>query len=86
MVKVIFSNHAKEDKFPTLTKHKFYLHEDNVVKVIKDPEHEDKESDKPNIIASKGIDDKHVLRVVYRKEGDIIKIITFYPAEKGRYY
>ena len=69
-----------------LAKHNFYPTEDDVIEVIKEPEHEDKESDKPNIIASKGIDEKHVLRVVYRKENDIIKIITFYPAEKGRYY
>ena len=85
-MKIVFSKHAREDKFTMLAKHNFYPTEDDVIEVIKEPEHEDKESDKPNIIASKGIDEKHVLRVVYRKENDIIKIITFYPAEKGRYY
>ena len=39
-----------------------------------------------NIIASKSIDAKHILRVVYRKEDDKIIVTTFYPAEKGRYY
>jgi len=85
-MKIVFSKHAKEDKFSILAKHKFHLKEEDVVKVIKEAEHEDTESDKPNIIASKSLDEKHVLRIVYRKEGDIIKIITFYPAEKGRYY
>ena len=38
------------------------------------------------IIASRSIDEKHVLRVVYKWKGDIITVITFYPAAKGRYY
>ncbi|OGC52071.1 hypothetical protein A2982_02525 [candidate division WWE3 bacterium RIFCSPLOWO2_01_FULL_39_13] len=85
-MKIIFGKHAKKDKFPMLAKHRFYLTEEDVIKVIKESEHEDKETDKPNIIASKSFDEKHILRVVYKKEDDIIKIITFYPAEKGRYY
>jgi len=85
-MKIVFSKHAREDKFSALAKHKFYLNEEDLIKIIEQPENQDKESDKPNIIASKSYDEKHILRVVYRKEGDIIKIITFYPAEKGRYY
>ncbi|OGY24971.1 MAG: hypothetical protein A2Z11_04880 [Candidatus Woykebacteria bacterium RBG_16_43_9] len=85
-MKIVFSKHAKRDKFPILAKHKFYLNDEDVIKVIEEPEHEDKESDKPNVSASRNYDEKHILRVVYRKEGDIIRIITFYPAEKGRYY
>lgn len=69
-----------------LEKHKFKVDKNFIDKVIKEPDHEDKESDKPKIIASKEIDRKHVLRIVYKREGDIITIITFYPAEKGRYY
>jgi len=85
-MKIIFSDHARTDKFPILAKHNFYLKEADVIEIINGPEHQDKESDKPNVIASKSFDEKHILRVVYRKEGDIIRIITFYPAEKGRYY
>lgn len=54
--------------------------------VIKNPEHKDTTSDFPNIIVSGSIDDSHVLRVVYKKEDDIIIVITFHPAEQGRYY
>lgn len=54
--------------------------------VILNPEHIDGESDFPKVIASRSIDSKHILRVVYRRENDIILIITFYPAEQGRYY
>ena len=69
-----------------LAKHNFYLDEKAIIKVAKEPEHEDKDSDKPNIIASKSLDERHVLRVVYRKEDEVIRVITFYPAEKERYY
>jgi len=31
------------------------------------------------------LDENHSLVVIYKHEDDIIKIITFYPAEKGRY-
>jgi len=85
-VKILYTKHAAVDKFNMLKKHKFNVDKKFIVQVIKNPDHEDKESDKPKIIASKEINQKHVLRVVYKQEGDIITIITFYPAEKGRYY
>lgn len=85
-MKIIFSRHALEDKFKILLAHNFNLKQKDVIEVIKNPDHLDRESDKPKIIASKEIDKKHILRVVYKLESDIIKVITFYPAEKGRYY
>jgi hypothetical protein len=30
--------------------------------------------------------DEHVLRIVYDKESDNLKVITVYPAKKGRYF
>lgn len=33
----------------------------------------------PLLIAQKKIDNAHVLRVVYKEECEIMKIITFYP-------
>ena len=87
-MKFIFTKHAAVDKLTMLKRHKFKTKiTQRIIKdIIHNPEDEDKESDEPNIIASKTIDEKHILRVVYRKESDIIWIITFYPAEKGRYY
>lgn len=85
-MKIKFSRHAAIDKFEEFKQHKFDLTESNVIEVIKNPDHTDEESDKPKIIVSKSFDEKHILRVVYKREGGIIKIITFYPAEKGRYY
>ena len=85
-MKIKYTKHASIDKFTVFRKHKFFVTKKLIEKVILKPEHEDKNSDSPKIIASKSIDAKHVLRVVYKKEGDIITVITFYPAEKGRYY
>ncbi len=85
-MKIVFSKHALVDKFRILSQHNFHLKEIDIIKVVKNPDHLDFKSDKPKIIASKEIDTNHILRVVYKLENDIIKIITFYPAEKGRYY
>lgn len=85
-MKIVFTKHAAVDKLNMLKKHKFKVDKTFITKVINNPDHEDKDSDKPKIIASKEIDPKHILRVVYKLEGDIIIVITFYPAEKGRYY
>lgn len=35
--------------------------------------------------AISGLDESHSLCVIYKLEGDVIKIITFFPAEVGRY-
>lgn len=85
-MKIVFSKHALVDKFKLLKKHRFYLKQKDITAVVKNPEHTDKKSDYPKIIVSKNYSNKHVIRVVYKIERDIIKIITFYPAEKGRYY
>lgn len=87
-MKFVFTKHASQDKFAMLKKHKFQtkVTQQLIEEIIVNPEHEDGESDMPNIIVSGSIDRKHILRVVYRKEFDIIRVITFYPAEKGRYY
>ena len=87
-MKFVFTKHAAVDKFAMLRRHKFQTRVTKklIKQVIINSENKDEESDKPNIIVSKSIDIKHILRVVYRKENDIIRVITFYPAEKGRYY
>lgn len=85
-VRIVFTKHALIDKFAGFKSHKFNLTQEDVTAVINHPEHIDNESDHPKIIVSKDFDKKHILRVVYKIENDIIKVITFYPAEKGRYY
>lgn len=85
-MKIVFSSHAIRDKFPIFKEHGFNFTRRQVRDVIENPDHIDKISDYPKIIVSKDLDEKLILRVVYKLESGIIKIITFYPAEKGRYY
>lgn len=85
-VKIILSKHILQDKIPLLKGSGFFITQKQIKEVVANPDHLDKESDSPRLIASKSIDEKHVLRVVYKVENGIIKAITTYPAEKGRYY
>lgn len=83
--KIAFTKHAL-NKINILKSHGFTLSKKKIIETLLAYDNLDKISDEPNLIVSKSFDDKHILRVVYKIEDDIIKIITFYPAEKGRYY
>lgn len=80
---IIFTKHAK-NKFEILKRHKFLISEKQVLETIENPDLIDY-SHFPLFIAQRKIDREHVLRVVYKKEGGIIKIITFYPGRKEQY-
>jgi len=84
-MRFVFTKHAR-GKFVKFAKNGIIVYEKDVLKTIGNPEHLDKESDFPKMIASRPRDNKHILRVVFKIEDDIIIIITFYPARKGRYY
>lgn len=85
-MKLKHSSHIIRDKIPLLKKQGFNIALEQIEDIVNNPDHLDKESDAPKIIVSKDFDERHILRVVYRVEGGIIKTITIYPAEKGRYY
>jgi len=85
-MKIQISKHIVNDKIPLLAKSGIKINLKQVKDAIKNPDHIDTQSDTPKIIASKNFDRTHILRVVYKIEGDIIKAITIYPAEKGRCY
>jgi len=80
---IIFTKHAK-DKFEILKRHKFYISEKQVLETIEKPDLIDY-TRAPILIAQRKFDKKHVLRVVYKKESQVIKIITFYPGRKEQY-
>ena len=85
-MRIVLSNHIIRDKIPLLKAKGFLVTQSQIRDVILNPDHIDKESDYPKLIASKSFNKNHILRVVYKTEGGIIKAITVYPAEKGRYY
>ena len=40
---------------------------------------------KDRLIAQKRLDDKHVIRVIYEKQGETMLAITVYPGRRSRY-
>ena len=80
---IIFTKHA-EDKFEILKRHKFLISKNQVVKTIESPDLIDK-SHPPLLIVQRKIDKNYVLRVVYKQEFDVIKVITFYPGRRKQY-
>jgi hypothetical protein len=80
---IVFTKHA-ERKFEVLRKHKFLILRKQVVDTIENPDNIDK-SRLPLLIAQRKIDRKYVLRVVYKQELGVIKVITFYPGRRKQY-
>ncbi len=82
-IMIIFTKHAR-NKFEVLKRHKFLITEKQVIKAVENPDLVDK-SRWPLLISQRKIDRNHVLRVVYKQEFGIIKIITFYPGRIKQY-
>lgn len=80
---IYFTKHANS-KFNILKKHKFSILRKQVIETVENPEKFDY-SRTPLLIVQRKIDKNHVLRVVYKKEEDLIKIITFYPGRISQY-
>jgi len=80
---IYFTKHA-EEKFDILKRHKFSISKEQVIETIKNPEGIDR-SRLPLLIAQKKFDKTHVLRVVYKQEEGLIKVITFYPGRRKQY-
>ncbi len=83
MTRIRYTKHARL-KFDVLRKHGFEVVPEQVVKTLEDP---DLVIDAGGgiWIAQRRITLRHVLRVVYRKEGDEMVVITFYPGRRSRY-
>jgi hypothetical protein len=80
---IIFTKHARE-KFGILKKHKFIILEKKVLEALNNPDSIDY-SRLPLFIAQIKFDRTHVLRVVYKEEPGILKVITFYPGRSKNY-
>ncbi|MBI4647500.1 MAG: DUF4258 domain-containing protein [Bacteroidia bacterium] len=78
-----FSQHSLL-KIEILQEHGIKLSKETVEEIINSP---DKivNGDKGRLIAQKGFDLTHVIRVVYEVHQDSIKIITIYPGRRSRY-
>jgi len=79
---VRFTKHAQE-KFEILARHSFVVTEAQVIETLNSPDKV--ESDRNPPVAQKVFDEKHVLRVVFRAEGDDKIVVTFYPGRRRQY-
>ena len=77
-----FTRHARE-KFSILARHNFVITEADVIETLTTPDRI--EGDRYPPTAQRAISDRHVLRVVYRTEGEDTIVITFYPGRRQRY-
>jgi hypothetical protein len=80
---VEYTRHAK-DKFDILNRHGFVVTLEQVEETVLHPE---KVILQPGgrFVPQKGITERHLLRVVYRQQGDTRVVITFYPGRRERY-
>lgn len=80
---VRYTRHARY-KFEVLERHGFPVTEQQVIEVLTKP---DRVIPQPGnrYIAQKRVTEDHVLRVVYRQEGEDLVVITFYPGRRERY-
>lgn len=78
-----FTRHALE-KFEILKRHGVGIPRSAVFKTVRFPQLIDT-SRWPLKIAQRDFDKTHILRVVYKEEGGLKTIITFYPGRKSQY-
>jgi len=82
-MEVYFTKHASA-KFGVLRRHGVKISRNKVVRTVKSPDTIDR-SRLPLLIAQSNLDKSHVLRVVYKKDENLIIVITFYPGRKSQY-
>jgi len=82
-LKIRYTRHA-EQKFDVLRRHGFEVRREQVEETLRIPEAIIPQEG-GRFIAQRAISRRHLLRVVYREEGETKVVITFYPARRGRY-
>ena len=82
-MKITFTKHA-ELKFRDLEEQGFKITKGQVKDTLNMPENIIK-GEKGRLIAQKAIDETHMIRVIYEKEKDSIRVITFYPTRRRKY-
>lgn len=80
---VYYTSHAI-DKLETAEAKNFKISKVTIEKVLKKPRFQ-KQLPTGVIRASGLLDEEHSLCVIYRLESENIKVITFFPSQKGRY-
>ena len=82
-MKIIFTKHA-ELKFRDLEEQGFKIAKGQVEDALNMPENVIG-SAKGRLIIQRAIDETHMIRVIYEKQEDSIRVITFYPTRRRKY-
>jgi len=82
-VKILYTRHA-DFKFQVLKQHGFIITKEQIEDIIREPQKAEL-GRRGCLVAHKAISQTHLIRVIYRQQGDEIKVITFYPARRERF-
>ncbi len=77
---IVYTKHAIF-KFEILAKHGFNVTKEQIEETIRQP-NKLMVGKMGRLIAQKAIDEAHLIRVIYIKENDEVKVITFYPTRR----
>jgi hypothetical protein len=80
--KIKFTKHSL-DKFKLLEDYGFTFKRNQLIDAVLNPERVDTKNGQ--FLATKSIDSKHAIRVVYEIRKGFLVIITFYPVRRERY-
>lgn len=83
-MKITYTKHAK-NKFNYAEELNWHLSEKDIKAALQNPDFHSIDTEKDVEIVLKDYDKNRNLRVVYSRVDDIITVITFYLARKGRY-
>ena len=81
-LKVSFTKHAAA-KFEAMKRYGFKVNDGQVTETVLHPDRLDERGDQ--YFATKVMDSRHALRVVYEKRKGYLLVITFYPVRRERY-
>ncbi len=83
-MRIIFTKHALgKFKHPSIIK--LGIKRKHIKSALVDPDYSAEIPERRVMFILKKIDADHDLRVIYRGNGAIIVIVTFYPSTRGRY-
>lgn len=83
-MKIVYTKHALEDTFAKLKGFGWIISQRQIKNTIEKPKWRGK-THKNQETAMSLVDEKHILRVIFRREEGIIKVITFHIARRGKY-
>lgn len=83
-MRIVYTKHAKR-KFGIHKAAGWNFSNKDIKQAIKKPYFSEINEERGVKIVLEEWDEKHDLRVIYKEEGGIITVVTFYPTEKGRY-